>query len=48
MIQIASLLAKGIRGSRKVTLPDTAHMIPLERPQEFNRILLDFLHTGSR
>jgi pimeloyl-ACP methyl ester carboxylesterase len=48
MIQIASLLAKGIPGSRKVTLPDTAHMIPLERPEEFNRILLDFLHTGSR
>ena len=43
--QIADVLAEGIPGARKVTLPDTAHMIPLERPQEFNRILLDFLQT---
>jgi 3-oxoadipate enol-lactonase len=48
MKQIADTLAAGITGARKVTLPDTAHMIPLERPQEFNRILLDFLHTDSR
>ncbi len=41
--QIADVLAEGIPGARKVTLPDTAHMIPLERPQEFNQILLDFL-----
>jgi pimeloyl-ACP methyl ester carboxylesterase len=46
--QIAAVLAEQIPGARKVTLPDTAHMIPLERPEEFNRILLDFLHTGSR
>ena len=48
MMQIADVLAAGIAGARKVTLPDTAHMIPLERPLEFNRILLDFLHTDSR
>ena len=46
--QIADVLAEGIPGARKVTLPDTAHMIPLERPQEFNRILQDFLQTSSR
>jgi 3-oxoadipate enol-lactonase len=45
MKQIADVLAEGIPGARKITLPDTAHMIPLERPQEFNRILLDFLQT---
>ena len=48
MKQIADVLADEIPGARKVRLPDTAHMIPLERPQDFNRILLDFLHTGSR
>ena len=47
MKQIADVLAERIPGARKITLPDTAHMIPLERPQEFNRILLDFLHTSS-
>jgi len=46
--KIAALLAEGIPGAQQVGLPDTAHMIPLERPEEFNRILLDFLHTDSR
>ena len=46
--QIADVLAAGIPGARKVTMPDTAHLPPLEHPQEFNRILLDFLHTDSR
>ena len=48
MKQIADVLADEIPGARKVTLSDTAHMIPLERPREFNRILLDFLQTESR
>lgn len=48
ILQIADLLAEGIPGARRVTVPDTAHMIPLEKPQEFNRILLDFLHTDPR
>ncbi|MDQ5819931.1 MAG: alpha/beta hydrolase [Actinomycetota bacterium] len=47
MQQIADVLAEGIPGAQKVTLADTAHMIPLERPAEFNRILLDFLHTEA-
>jgi pimeloyl-ACP methyl ester carboxylesterase len=46
--KIADALADGIPGSRKVVMPDAAHLPPLERPEEFNRILLDFLHTGSR
>jgi pimeloyl-ACP methyl ester carboxylesterase len=45
MKQIADVLAAGIPGARKVTMPETAHLPPLERPQEFNRILLDFLQT---
>ncbi|MEP6978657.1 MAG: alpha/beta hydrolase [Thermoleophilia bacterium] len=46
--QIAGALAEGIPGARKVTMTDTAHLPPLEHPEEFNRILLDFLHTESR
>ena len=46
--KVADVLAKEIPGARKVTMPDTAHLPPLERPEEFNRILLDFLHTDSR
>jgi 3-oxoadipate enol-lactonase len=46
MLEIADRLEREIPGARKVVLRDTAHMLPLERPQEFNRILLDFLHTS--
>ena len=47
MLAIADRLAAEIPGARKVVLADTAHMLPLERPDELNRILLDFLHTES-
>jgi 3-oxoadipate enol-lactonase len=46
MLAIAERLATEIPGARKVVLQDAAHMLPLERPQEFNRSLLDFLHTS--
>ena len=39
----ADVLARGIRGARKVALPGVAHMVNLERPAEFQRIVLDFL-----
>lgn len=46
--RIADVLAGGIPGAAKVTMPDAAHVPPLERPAEFNQILLDFLQTSSR
>ena len=39
----AHLIASRIAGSRKVTINDAAHLPSLERPEEFNRVLLDFL-----
>jgi 3-oxoadipate enol-lactonase len=39
------MLAAGIPGARKVLIPDTAHLPPLERPAEFNRHVRDFLET---
>ena len=39
----AERLAAGIAGARKVVLPGVAHLPPLECPDEFNRIVLDFL-----
>ena len=36
-------LAEGIRGARVVRIPATDHVIPLRRPQEFNRVVLGFL-----
>ena len=39
----ADLLAKGLPNARKVVMAGTAHLPNMERPEEFNRIVLDFL-----
>lgn len=43
VIATADLLASRIAGARKVILPDVAHMLTMERPDTFNRLVLDFL-----
>lgn len=43
----ADLLHRGIAGARRANIPDTAHVPNLERPAEFNRLVLDFLDTVS-
>jgi pimeloyl-ACP methyl ester carboxylesterase len=43
IIDVCELLAAGIPGARKVVMPGVAHMAPIERPEEFTRLLLDFL-----
>jgi 3-oxoadipate enol-lactonase len=40
---IADRLAAGIPGARKEVVAGAAHMLPLERPDELNRLLLGFL-----
>jgi pimeloyl-ACP methyl ester carboxylesterase len=45
ILRIADLLANGIHGARKVIIEDTAHAPNLERPEEFNRAVLEFLAT---
>ncbi len=42
-IDIAQMLANGIAGAQQVVIPDTAHHLNLEKPAEFNRVVLDFL-----
>jgi 3-oxoadipate enol-lactonase len=41
--EVADRLASAIPGARKVTMAGTAHVPSLERPQEFNELLLSFL-----
>jgi pimeloyl-ACP methyl ester carboxylesterase len=41
---IADLLAKGIPGAKKVVIPGTAHVPNMERPDEFNSLVLNFLN----
>jgi pimeloyl-ACP methyl ester carboxylesterase len=43
ILRAADVLAKGIAGAKKVIIPDTAHVPNMEKPEEFNRILRDFL-----
>lgn len=43
MHEIAEKLAAGIPGARKVEIPGTAHVPSLERPDEFDRLVLPFL-----
>ena len=40
---IADRLAAGIPGAERATIADAAHLPSLERPQDFDRIVLDFL-----
>jgi len=41
--RMCEVLAEGIRGAHLVRIPETDHVIPLRRPQEFNDSVLEFL-----
>ncbi len=43
LYEIADLLEKGIAGARRVTIPGCGHTVNMEMPEEFNRIVLEFL-----
>lgn len=43
-IEIADALEQGIAGAKKVVIPGTAHHPNMEKPEEFNRVVLDFLN----
>src|SRR5215212_5218085 len=42
---ITDLLVTRVPGAHKVVLPNAAHAVNMERPQEFNQVVLDFLHS---
>lgn len=43
MITISDLLLREIEGSSRVVMRGVAHMLNMEKPEEFNQIVLDFL-----
>ena len=45
ILATADLLSARIAGARKVVIHDAAHLPNLEHPDEFNRLLLDFLRA---
>jgi 3-oxoadipate enol-lactonase len=38
-----AVLAKGIAGAAQVVFPGVAHMVNMERPERFNRVVIEFL-----
>lgn len=48
ILRAADVLTKEIRNAKKVILKDSAHIPNMEKPVEFNRIVLDFLRENSR
>jgi pimeloyl-ACP methyl ester carboxylesterase len=43
ILKIADKLEKEIAGAKKVLIPCTAHHLNMEKPEEFNRVVIDFL-----
>ena len=41
--EVSTLLATGIRGARRIDLPEAGHLPPLQRPDEVTRALMAFL-----
>jgi pimeloyl-ACP methyl ester carboxylesterase len=44
--EAGELMAREIAGARRVVMADVAHLPSLERPDEFNRIVLEFLKAS--
>jgi pimeloyl-ACP methyl ester carboxylesterase len=42
-LAMADKLEKEIPGARKMVFPETAHMLPMEQPEKFNEVVLNFL-----
>ena len=43
VIEATSILEQGIAGAQRVVIAGTAHHLHMEKPKEFNRVVLDFL-----
>lgn len=43
ILTIAEMLEQGIPNAERVVIPDTAHHLSMEKPAEFNRVVLDWL-----
>ena len=48
ILSIADKLERDIVGAKKVVIPRTAHHLNLEKPQEFNRVVIDFLEQVGK
>lgn len=47
-LKIADILTAGITSAKKVVIPGVAHLPNMEKPQEFDQIVVDFLNERAR
>ena len=47
ILEIVSMVEAQIPGAKKVVIPDAAHMLNMEKPQEFNNVVLEYLANLS-
>lgn len=47
-LKIADILTAGITSAEKVVIPGAAHLPNMEKPQEFDQIVVDFLNERAR
>jgi len=47
ILRIVNILARKVPGAKKVVIPGAAHVVNMERPDEFNRAVLDFLRKTN-
>jgi pimeloyl-ACP methyl ester carboxylesterase len=47
ILRIVDLVEAQIPGAKKVAIPGVAHMLNMEKPQEFNKVVLEFLANLS-
>jgi pimeloyl-ACP methyl ester carboxylesterase len=48
LLRAADMMANGIPGAQKVVISNTAHLLNMEKPDEFNRVVLDFLAKAEK
>jgi pimeloyl-ACP methyl ester carboxylesterase len=43
ILEIAGMIEKDVAGAKKVVIQGAAHLVNMEKPEEFNRVVLEFL-----
>lgn len=43
ILEIVNMAIENVSGAEKVIIPGVAHMVNMEKPKEFNKVVLDFL-----
>ena len=46
ILEIAKAVEDTVEGAKTVVIPGTAHMVNMEKPEEFNAVVLEFLEKA--